>query len=146
MSGAVFAAMPFAAEFDDVFRYGLESAVHNCGLTCVRSDRDVYSGDVVAWIKQQISGARVVVADLTGENPNVYLEVGYAWGVGVPTVLVCRAGTQLKFDIYTQKCLFYGRIQDLEAKLTRELGVLLEIPGFDAGDGPRSVGRQTRLD
>ena len=28
------------------------------------------------------------VADLTTANPNVYLEIGYAWGMGKPTVLL----------------------------------------------------------
>jgi hypothetical protein len=61
------------------------------------------------------------VADLTGANPNVYLEVGFAWGCGVPTVLLANNADELKFDTRGQRCLTYTKIKDLEGKLALEL-------------------------
>jgi hypothetical protein len=46
-------------------------------------------------------------ADLSDANPNVYLEVGYAWGRGRPTLLVVRDSSHLKFDVQGQRCLIY---------------------------------------
>jgi len=31
-------------------------------------------------VKKEIESATLVIADITGSNPNVYLKVGYAWG------------------------------------------------------------------
>ena len=71
------------------------------------------------WIR--IDNAALVVADLTDANPNVYLEVGYAWGRGVNTVLLVAQGDELKFDVRTQRCLIFQSIRHLEELLTAEL-------------------------
>lgn len=73
------------------------------------------------WVRDRIRTARLVIADLTEANPNVYLEVGYAWGCGIPTVLLVRDTKDLRFDVRTQRCLPYKRIKDLEESLTKEL-------------------------
>jgi hypothetical protein len=125
---SVFVAMPFAREMDDVFYYGIQRPAHNTGLLCERVDQETYTGDILARVKERIEAAAVVIAELTGANPNVYLEVGYAWGKGRPTILVVKSDQELKFDVRGQKCLTYERIRDLEEALRRELAALLQ-PG-----------------
>ncbi len=51
----------------------------------------------------------------------MFLEVGYAWGCGIPTVLLSRKGTDFKFDVQGQRCLIYSGIKDAEDLLTKEL-------------------------
>jgi hypothetical protein len=84
----VFVAMPFDPAMDDVYHYGIQRVVHERGWLCERLDQTAFTGDVVERIKVRIRTAKVVIAGLTGANPNVYLEVGYAWGVGRPTVFL----------------------------------------------------------
>lgn len=43
----------------------------------------------------------VVIADLTGDRPNCFLELGYALGRGLSTIVTVREGTKLPFDITT---------------------------------------------
>lgn len=43
----------------------------------------------------------VVVADITGLRPNCFLELGYALGRGLPTMVLAKAGTEHPFDIYS---------------------------------------------
>jgi hypothetical protein len=43
----------------------------------------------------------VVLADLTGERPNCFLELGYALGRGLPTMVMAQQGASLPFDITT---------------------------------------------
>lgn len=117
----IFVAMPFAEEMDDVFHYGIQGAVNAAGFLCERADLSSFTGDVIDWVKSRIASASLVVADLSNANPNVYLEVGYAWGCGRPTVLVVRDTSQLKFDVRGQRCLPYKKIKDLEASLRAEL-------------------------
>jgi hypothetical protein len=120
----VFVAMPFAEEYADRFRYGIEGPVKVAGFLCERADLASFTGDVVAWVKERIGSAALVIADLTTANPNVYLEVGYAWGKGVNTVLVVAKGDELKFDVRSQRCLVFKNIQHLEELLTQELKAL----------------------
>jgi hypothetical protein len=121
-----FVAMPFADEMADVFHYGIQGAVNSAGLLAERADLSVFTGDVMRWVQERILSANLVIADLTSSNPNVYLEVGYAWGKGVPTVLLVKNTTELKFDVRSQRCLVYSSIHDLEGKLTNELAGLLQ--------------------
>ncbi|MCP4685142.1 MAG: hypothetical protein GY867_06780 [bacterium] len=120
----VFVAMPFAPEMEDFYDYGIQGAVRGAGFLCERADLSSFTGDVMDWVRDRIKTAAYVVADLTGGSPNVYLEVGYAWGSNVPTILLVRDTKDLKFDVKGQRCLVYKRIKDLEKKLGEELKAL----------------------
>jgi hypothetical protein len=116
-----FVAMPFAAEMEDVFYYGIQSPVRQLGYICERVDQEAFTGDILEQVKMRIQNAEIVIADLTGANANVYLEVGYAWGKGRPTVLLANKKDELRFDVRGQRCLKYQSIKDLENQLTTEL-------------------------
>lgn len=117
----VFVAMPFHEDMEDVYHYGIQNAVKASGLLCERADLSSFTGDVMDWVRRRIKTASLVVADLSSANPNVYLEVGFAWGCGVPTVLLANDAGDLKFDTRGQRCLMYTKIKDLEEKLKLEL-------------------------
>jgi hypothetical protein len=120
----VFVAMPFAPEMDDIFHFGIQGATNAAGMLCERADIANFTGDVLGWVTARIATANFVIADLTDANPNVYLEVGYAWGRGIRTVLIGKSGTSLKFDTQGQRCLFYTSIRHLEGLLGQELKAL----------------------
>lgn len=117
----IFVAMPFDKKMDDVFYYGIKGAVNNAGYLCERADQTHFTGDVIEQIKIRIEHADLVIADLTQANPNVYLEVGYAWGRGKPTILLVQDVSELKFDVRGQRCLIYKSIMELEELLHKEL-------------------------
>lgn len=124
----IFVAMPFLPEFDDRFHYGIQSVVNSAGYLCERADMSVFTGDILAWIIDRIDTAALVIADLTTANPNVYLEVGYAWGRNIPTVLVVSDLNELRFDVKGHRCLVYNNsIRQLEEMLKKELKSL--VPG-----------------
>jgi hypothetical protein len=120
----VFVAMPFSKEMEDVFYYGIQRAIDANDLASERVDKDTFTGEVLSRIRERISAAVAVVADLTNANPNVYLELGFAWGRGVPTILLIQDTEQLKFDVRGQRCLQYSSIRMLEEKLTAEIAGL----------------------
>jgi len=121
----IFVAIPFSNDFDDIFYYGIQKPVRESGYRCERIDQNIFTGDILDKIKQRISTARFVIGELTGANPNVYLEIGFAWGKNIPTILLKKKGDELKFDVRGQRCLIYENIQDLEQKLLRELEGLI---------------------
>ena len=73
--------MPFKNDMDDTYHYGIQGAVRAAGFLCERADLSTFVGDVMHWVQNRIRTSSLVIADLTEANPNVYLEVGYAWGV-----------------------------------------------------------------
>ncbi|AKF81320.1 hypothetical protein SAMN05443572_10714 [Myxococcus fulvus] len=116
-----FVAMPFTPELEDTFHYGIHGPVKAAGMLCERVDQDVFDGPIIQRIKERIDTAKVVIADLSLANPNVYLEVGYAWGKGRPTLLLVRDVRELRFDVASYRCIVYRNIRELETLLTREL-------------------------
>lgn len=115
----VFVAMPFSQEFEDVYQFGIYGVIRKCGFVCERVDESYYAGNIVERIKDGIRRSEFVVADLTTERPNVYLEVGFAWGLGKPVILVARDGQKLHFDLAHHKCIFYPTIGRLAEELER---------------------------
>ena len=105
----VFVAMPYSDEFENVYEFGIYPAIRNCGFICEKVNETHFTGDVLARIREGIESATLVVADVTEGRPNVYLEVGYAWGKGVPVIFVARKGEKLPFDVSTHRCIFYGK-------------------------------------
>lgn len=123
-----FVAMPFGPAFDDVFHYGIRQPLQWLGMNCERVDEAKFEGPIVDRILQRIREARVVVADLSDHKPNVFLEVGYAWGCGRPTVLLYRGEPEsLPFDVRHRKVLVYRTIRELERLLTEEVTGLLKL-------------------
>jgi hypothetical protein len=116
--------MPFDTEMNDIFYYGIEGPIHALGYLCERMDHISFTGEIMEWMKRKIETASLVIAEMTGANPNVYLEVGYAWGRNRPTLLLARDGVNLEFDAKGHRCIFYSGIKDLEGKITREMAQL----------------------
>ncbi|MFP2932033.1 hypothetical protein ACLESO_44090 [Pyxidicoccus sp. 3LG] len=116
-----FVAMPFAPELEDTYHYGIQGPVKAAGLLCERVDQAVFDGPIIQRIRERIDTAKVVIADLSMANPNVYLEVGYAWGRGRPTIMMVRDVRELRFDVASYRCIVYRSIRELETLLSREL-------------------------
>jgi hypothetical protein len=117
----IFVAMPFRSEYDDQFYLAIQPCIKDLGFLCERMDLDTFTGDIVDRMLDRIRSAKMLIALLDSGNPNVYLEVGYAWGVKTPTVLVAREGEALPFDVRGHRVLIYDRIYRLKEMLTEEL-------------------------
>jgi len=120
----VFVAMPFAPEMEDVYIFGIQGPVQAAGFLCERGDFSSFTGDVVSRVKSRIDTASLVIADLSGANPNVYLEVGYAWGKNRPTLFLSNDVASLTFDAQTYRCIVYKTINELAKSLQKDLGDL----------------------
>jgi hypothetical protein len=113
--------MPFSEEFEDIYQFGIYAAVRRAGYVCEKVDESVFTGNIVERITNSIQGAEFVIADLTLERPNVYLEVGFAWGLRRPVILVAREGQRLHFDLSHHKCIFYRTIGKLSESLEKTI-------------------------
>ena len=73
-----FVLMPFGDEFDDIYRLGIQETAKEQGVVAERVDEQIYTESILERIYRQIDAADFVIADMTGKNPNVFYEVGYA--------------------------------------------------------------------
>jgi hypothetical protein len=125
----IIAAMPFKEEFDDVYFVAMSDAAVSVGATCVRIDKEYFQGDIVQKLKQDIKDSIVMIADISGANPNVLYEVGFSHGIGKPIIHICSTPLKkLPFDVMTWKTISYkkGQTHALKGKLAKELKELLK--------------------
>src|SRR5215831_11128400 len=84
----VFVLMPFKDEFNDIYEIGIKEAAEAAGAYAERLDKQIFTENILDRLYNQINKADVLVADMTGRNPNVFYEVGYAHGLGRKIVLL----------------------------------------------------------
>lgn len=68
-------------DLDEVCNDAIVPAIENCGLKAKRVDKHNEGQLLKSEIIQFIQRGDIIVADLTNERPNCYLEVGYTMGV-----------------------------------------------------------------
>jgi len=124
----IFVAMPFAEQFDDIYYLAIRPAIEACGFLCIRLDQDesAFTGDIMDQVRAQIDSASFVVALLDTANPNVYLEVGYAWGVDTPAILILKDGDPVPFDVRGSRLLLYKQMHKLKTQLQQEINNLTD--------------------
>jgi hypothetical protein len=124
----VFVAMPFTSEFDDVFFVAARRAALRLHLYAKRIDRPYFSGEVVPRIRAELNESKAVIADVSGANPNVLYEVGFAHALGKPMVQICRTPlADLPFDVRAWNTISYeaGRTDALRRVLYTALTAIL---------------------
>lgn len=126
----VLVLMPFAADYDDVYKLGIKPACEAVGAVCERVDEQAYQSAIIHRIYEQIERADLVVADLSNRNLNVYYETGYAHALGKKVILLTRPGEKMPFDIGNYPHVLYERdkIADLREKLEWHARQLLDQP------------------
>jgi ActR/RegA family two-component response regulator len=72
----VFMLMPFADEYKDFYEGAIKKAMEDLGMECKRVDDFYQSRNIMGDIVSGIKNAKFILADLSGRNPNVFLEVG----------------------------------------------------------------------
>jgi len=121
--------MPFEASFDDVYKLGIKPAAESAGSYCERLDEQIFLESMLARIYNQIAKADLVVADMTGRNPNVFYEVGYAHALGKTVILLTKNADDIPFDLkHYPHIVYQGSIVDLKENLQRRISHHLANP------------------
>lgn len=102
-----FIVMQFSSPFNEIYTDVIRKACDDYGLQPTRADEMYGPGIIIKDISEQILSSQVIIADVTPPNQNVYFEVGYAYGVGKPIILLAEKGTKLPFDLSAFRTLFY---------------------------------------
>src|SRR3569832_1131428 len=101
-----FVAMPFRSQLKNVYD-AVEQVVKDCGMKCMRADKIARSDRIGDDIREGIKDARLVIADLTGNNPNVFYEVGLAHGRDKRVILLVQDESIVPFDLKEIRQLTY---------------------------------------
>jgi nucleoside 2-deoxyribosyltransferase len=131
-----FVLMPFDSRFDDIYNLGIKETCDQAGAYCERVDEQFYQGTILDRIYNQIAKADFIVADMTGRNPNVFYEVGYAHALGKRTILLMKDASDIPFDLKHYPHVIYGdRIGVLRDGLRQRVEWCVNNPVETAGTG-----------
>lgn len=102
-----FVLMPFDPKYREVYAEVYKPVCAENDLDCWRVDEVARPGSITRDIVEGIIDAEVVIADLTGQNPNVFYELGIAHSVGNKTIMTAQAIADVPFDIRSYRVLIY---------------------------------------
>lgn len=94
---------------DEIYEFIVAPTVTNAGLDPYRSDLDPSPGAITSRMLSELVNARLVIADLTGSNPNVFYELGVTHSFARPLVLIAESASDLPFDTRDQRIIELGK-------------------------------------
>lgn len=103
-----FVVMPFAKPIGDHYDKIYSPAITKAGLKPLRADNEIFgTGKIMDQVWSGINGARVLVAELTSRNANVFYELGLAHALKKPVVLVSSNEGDVPFDLHHIRVIYY---------------------------------------
>ncbi len=117
---------PSGKMFDKVY-LAVAACCRGSRAECQRVEAEFSKQPALAHAQSQFNKAGLIVADLTGKNPNVLYLIGYAHALNKNVILLAQQGEDLPFDRRDHATVIYaGNV----AVLRTELRQLLR-QGFD---------------
>jgi hypothetical protein len=134
ISSIGFCAMWFNTEVAPLWTSVIEPATRLAGYEPLRIDGKQHNGKIDDEIMASIRASRFVVADFTGNRGGVYYEAGFAHGLGLPVIFMCRDGDELHFDIRQYNCIFWkpDALEEAQQRLKNRILATL-------GQGPLKI-------
>jgi hypothetical protein len=94
-----FVLMPFRSDLNPVYEDHIKKVAQAAGLQAQRADDIFSNSSIMEDIWKSIVCARVILADMTGKNPNVFYEMGIAHAIGKTVVLLTQSLDDVPFDL-----------------------------------------------
>jgi hypothetical protein len=113
----VFVLMPLSDAFTDVYELGIKRPLRDEKLTCKKADEFLHGKDIMQVVRENIQRARLIIADLTTVNPNVFYELGYAHALGKTVILITQDRKTVPFDLSGVNNIEYRNATVLSKKL-----------------------------
>jgi hypothetical protein len=130
----VFVLMSFKPELRPVYEDHILNVTKSLNLLAKRADDFFGAHHIMSDVWEAINSARVIIADCTERNPNVFYEVGVAHTLGRTVILITQNGSDVPFDLQAIRYIQYEYTprgmtvfeRKLEQTLTAELKAAAE--------------------
>jgi len=104
----VFVLSPFKEPYNSLYKDHIKLVVEAMpGMKCERADSIFDNKPIIEDVWRRINEARLLVADLTERNPNVFYEVGVAHTVGKEVILITQTMDDVPFDLKHLRSIVY---------------------------------------
>ncbi|MBA7467959.1 hypothetical protein ES707_03199 [subsurface metagenome] len=120
-SNLCFVLMPFKPEFTRIYDDVLQPAIREAGLNSLRADEIFSPTPIVEDVWVHIGKSRLIVADVTDKNPNVFYELGLAHAIGKSVIIITQRKEDVPFDVAYIRYLIYKDNEAGWRKLKQDL-------------------------
>lgn len=130
----IFVIMPFKEEMRAVYQDHLRKIASKLKRSIARADDFFGAHQVMEDVWSALYSSKVIVADCTGKNPNVFYEMGIAHSIGKPVILITQNSDDVPFDLRHIRYLEYEftpkGMKLFEKQIGKTISYILE--GLDA--------------
>lgn len=121
----------------------VEPALERLGMKVLRADQIEKPGTITKQIIQQLRDAKLVIADLSFSNPNVFYELAIRHAFRLPTVHIIRKGDKIPFDVNSSRTIVIDatdiytlvpKLDSYRSEIANQVRQALEDP--DSVDNP----------
>lgn len=102
-----FVLMPFDEKFASIYDSVIKKVVESFKMECTRADEIFGTRPIIEDIIEHIKKSRILIADLTRRNPNVFYELGLAHAIGKEVILILQDLKDVPFDLKHYRCIVY---------------------------------------
>ena len=125
-----FVLMSFDDDFEVLYTDFIRPVLEGCGFRVERADDIENQRNILRDIIEAIDQSDLVIAELTGNNPNVLYELGLAHALKKPVIHLTQALDGVPFDLRSYRIIEYGRdfstIQDAKERLANIASAFLQ--------------------
>lgn len=133
---------------DKVFKHIISPAIEPLGYKPIRADHISEPGIIPSQVIQYVVESPLVIADLTGRNPNVFYELAIRHAIKKPLVQMMKNEEQIPFDVAGTRTIQID-IHDLDSVENAKQELLNQIKSIEAGkteiDTPISVALDLKI-
>ena len=104
----------FRKRADQVYKYIISPVCEKCGFEAIRSDQINRADSIPQTIIDNLKSAELVIADMTGHNPNVFYEMGFRACTQKPMIHIREKTETIPADIAGIRAFDYC-LTDLDA-------------------------------
>jgi len=103
----LFVLMPFTIEMKPIYEDHIKNVANDLNLSLARADDFFTSNSIMDEVWQAIFQSKILIADCTGKNPNVFYEIGTAHTIGKPVILITNNKNDIPFDLTHIRYIVY---------------------------------------
>lgn len=128
-----FVLMPFDNQFADYYQKIYKPAIEQCKLVARRADSIYRPSPILHDIWNFINDSALVLADITGKNPNVMYELGLSHAIAKPAIIISNNIDDVPFDLRSLRILLYNThnpswAEELKTSITKAITETIDSP------------------
>jgi len=119
---------------DDILDYMIKPVTKEFGYETIRADEIPEPGIITSQVILQVKNADLVIADLTGKNPNVFYELAVRHSIGKPVIQIIKSTDSIPFDVLPMRTIrfewtYLKNTEQFKNELRKQIETIEKNPG-----------------